>query len=111
MSKYGVENVRGGSYCRITLPDESLNALKRELEGSEGRCYKCGKSGHYAQSCTPRHISDTKRPGEVTIKKMACARCGRNTHSAMSCYAKTRLNAYIKSNRQTSEPTRPNIEL
>jgi hypothetical protein len=38
MAKYGIENVRGGSYCQLELPEYSLTALKKELKTAIASC-------------------------------------------------------------------------
>lgn len=51
MDKYGVNNVRGGSYCTTKLDKNTLKHLDREKTHSENKCYKCGETGHYADVC------------------------------------------------------------
>lgn len=51
MKKYGIENVRGGSYCQFELTQEQQNILKLEQSTSDGLCFTCGKSGHFANKC------------------------------------------------------------
>lgn len=51
MNKYGIDNVRGGSYCQINLEDYQIKALKLELKTANNLCFKCGKIGHYASQC------------------------------------------------------------
>lgn len=51
MAKYGISNVRGGSYVSITLDDVQQEALQREIWGAEDRCTKCGKKGHFVKDC------------------------------------------------------------
>lgn len=51
MEKYGIENVRGGSYCKIILDDWQIKALKNELMTTNNLCFNCGKHGHFASNC------------------------------------------------------------
>ncbi len=51
MIKYGVENVRGGSYVKITLDDWMIKSLEHELIASRDVCYNCKEKGHYYKDC------------------------------------------------------------
>ena len=51
MKKYGIDNVRGGSYTQIVLPDDVEKVLKQELRGDSDTCFKCNLKGHFANQC------------------------------------------------------------
>jgi cellular nucleic acid-binding protein len=51
MDKYGVDKVRGGSYCTMNLDKNTLKHLEREKRHCKNKCYKCGETGHYADVC------------------------------------------------------------
>ena len=119
MDRYGVDNVRGGAYSQMKLDNASLVSLKREMNGANDNCNKCGKSGHFMRNCT----SKTTKPCATEIfevemvwvcdncnrefetekgvkthqqfhcrqKKKKCQRCGRKNHLARTCYAKTNI--------------------
>ncbi len=51
MERYGIENVRGGSYTKINLNDYQLRALEIEFRTANDLCFKCGITGHFASEC------------------------------------------------------------
>ena len=56
MSRYGIKNVRGGSYAKMEMMDDEVKRLRHEIRGSEGRCYYCGRKGHYGRECWRRYL-------------------------------------------------------
>ena len=74
MAEFGVENVRGGSYCQLELPAAVVDVLQRKLLHADNLCVRCGAADHYVADCP------------------VCARCGRDSHTAERCYAKTHVN-------------------
>jgi predicted GIY-YIG superfamily endonuclease len=105
MLKHGIDNVRGGSYCRIDLDDGQKQSLTTELRSATGVCFKCGRSGHFAAQCHLQAVSRKAHPKTVHKKNKrkptqshskavpkrgeGCFRCGRSGHFADSCYART----------------------
>ena len=51
MNKFGIDNVRGGSYSNIKLNKEQENILKKELNTINNNCYRCGRNSHYIKNC------------------------------------------------------------
>jgi predicted GIY-YIG superfamily endonuclease len=51
MAKYGIENVRGGSYSNIVLDANSIATLEKEIRHSNNVCMRCGRDSHYIKEC------------------------------------------------------------
>jgi predicted GIY-YIG superfamily endonuclease len=76
MKKYGVENVRGGIYAQVVLPDEYVNVLKLEFRGNADVCYKCNLAGHFANKC-PNEEKPKSKSQEVLDTIFVCDYCDR----------------------------------
>jgi predicted GIY-YIG superfamily endonuclease len=116
MTKYGIENVRGGVYCKLILDNISLQALNREIFGACNKCIKCGKLGHYIKNCKftnePKYTRSNKyRNMESSEEDYStddddeeyyyesnnrgiCYRCGRKGHYSNKCYASIHVKGY-----------------
>jgi hypothetical protein len=52
MEKYGVENVRGGSYSNVELCIDDYEHINRYLWMKNGLCRECGYTKHNSDICT-----------------------------------------------------------
>ena len=84
MEKYGIDNVRGGPWCKIDIT-EHKSSIEHMIKSESDSCYICGKSGHFANKCTNKR----KPVNNKSVKKKVCSRCGRSSHTEENCYAKT----------------------
>lgn len=101
MKKYGINNVRGGSYTQVSLPGDVESVLQREFRGNADVCYKCNLAGHFTNQCpfameekpTPlREIADRlrkqySRKQEVEVEELEfeCADCNRTFTTEYGC--------------------------
>jgi len=51
MAKYGIDNVRGGSYTTTKLTQEQHALITKELQTAANACFKCGQTGHFSREC------------------------------------------------------------
>ena len=58
MGKYGINNVRGGTYCSIKLSDAQKESLEKEIRGAKDCCFKCGYKSHFASDCKNNEEGD-----------------------------------------------------
>jgi len=98
MSKYGIKNVRGGSFVSINLSNNEVDVINKMLNGSLDNCFKCGKHGHFYKDCKEETKEEMKEKGKEEKKnlrglqsKKKCERCGRSGHLIEKCYAKTHI--------------------
>ncbi len=91
MEKYGINNVRGGTFCELKLNKENLNTIKKMIDGSTDKCYICGTKGHFANNCDQDVDNVLEEFENLLVDNDLCFRCYRKGHYATNCYAKTTL--------------------
>jgi len=105
MKMYGIDNVRGGTYTQMNLPDYSIVALENELCTASDLCFICKGRGHFASHCPARcsASSDSVPDRYVAVQivdiatsntqdVITCFKCGRTGHYANACYAPSCMN-------------------
>lgn len=70
MMKYGIDNVRGGSYTKIVLDEWQIKSLEHEFKSVSDCCYKCGEKGHFAKVCLGENFQGTNEELEEKIKDL-----------------------------------------
>jgi predicted GIY-YIG superfamily endonuclease len=88
MSKYGIDNVRGGSYVEIELSEFHKEALKMEIWAAKDLCTQCGRTGHFVQYCYARtDVSGKKIEFEDSSEEdeWGCEYCNRTFTTQFGC--------------------------
>jgi hypothetical protein len=51
MDEFGIDNVRGGSYCQVNLTENDKNKALQTIRSVTSKCFKCGSRSHFANRC------------------------------------------------------------
>jgi len=123
MAKYGISNVRGGSYVSVILDNIQQEALQREIWSAKDCCTRCGRKDHFIKDCFAKstiskekyeyvwcceycdkefkseavcssHELSCKKIKHKNYKYSECFKCGRIGHYVSDCYAKTHIKGY-----------------
>lgn len=76
MKKYGVRNVRGGSWTKVNMTEAEIKRLEKRISARGKRRSKS---------------SSTKKTTRAN-KRISCTRCGRISHTVEKCYARFHAN-------------------
>ena len=64
MDQYGIDNVRGGSFCEEVLPESSIAILGKMKNTCDNICSNCKQMGHYSEYCTTK-MTDIEYPDNM----------------------------------------------
>jgi cellular nucleic acid-binding protein len=94
MDKYGINNVRGGTYSQINLDENTIESLLKMNQTVTNKCYLCGKSGHFAKNCQKDELKyenifsceycNTRFTNQIKYYEHEY-KCGKSGHFAKNC--------------------------
>ena len=73
LKKYGIENVRGGTFTQINFTNDIIIMLNKMLNNEENKCFTCNKTGHFANECKKSNIDEI------------CYNCKETGHYSKDC--------------------------
>ena len=83
MSIYGINNVRGGTYTKEILDNNTIKLLEKEIRGSKDLCYKCGSNSHFAKDCNVN--ANYESESEEDIYVWCCEYCNKEFEDENKC--------------------------
>ena len=73
MDKYGINNVRGGTYSQVSLPHNAVQLLEREVNHANQKCLFCGNPGHFINQCpSKKYINKKHQSKNLYYLNMSC---------------------------------------
>jgi len=88
MDKYGIDNVRGGSFVSVELEQSTITHLTQMKNGTNDKCFNCGKSGHFAKNC-----KNKKEIIEVKDESCTCPTSYFSGHRRSQCLLLNTINS------------------
>ena len=87
MDKYGINNVRGGSFVSIKLDKSTIHTLKQMINGTNNKCFVCEKIGHFANNCPENECweSDSDEDYDEFEELWICKYCKKEFMEEIKC--------------------------
>lgn len=117
IAKYGIENVRGGSWSQVKLTEDQIINIGAMINSANNTCFKCNEPGHIAKYCKNKKEKEKEKEymqieidltvnssedssssdsavmlaKQNVIEDLICFRCLRQ-HKTSECYAVRDIN-------------------
>ena len=85
MDKFGIDNVRGGTYVTEELDEVQYYTLQKEIWGAKNLCTQCGRSGHFVKYCKYNKDVNGKDIYEDEDDIWVCEYCDKEFETEDSC--------------------------
>ena len=94
MEQYGINNVRGGSFCEIKLSENNIITLNQIINNINDKCYICGIKGHFAKDCKTVSVKKEKIPSIDLNEKCDCPTSYFSSHRRIKCLLNNMLSYF-----------------
>ena len=112
MEQFGIDNVRGGSFCEIKLNKDNLSTIKKMINGTTDKCYICGDNKHFAKDCNKYDDIDCYAKTTITgdkiedssddeIEVFCCSYCNKEFDTLKGSICHENLYCKNKNNKKT----------
>lgn len=58
MSMYGIDNVRGGSFTKLVLPENEIEVITKMINNAGDYCFNCYEKDHFIRECPYKPFSN-----------------------------------------------------
>jgi len=58
MESKGIENVRGGTFSQVKLPQQQIDIINIMIKSANDNCFSCGQYGHFIQNCITNKVDE-----------------------------------------------------
>jgi len=99
MSKYGINNVRGGVYITEALDSNEIYNINKLIWGATDCCTQCGRKGHFVKNC--KFAKDVNGL-EIYEKVWTCDNCNKKYDDKSDCTTHEKI-CKTKLNKKTSK--------
>lgn len=90
MARYGIDNVRGGTYAHPILTEDEHKAIQNEINGALDACFRCGSTTHFIRNCPVKAGCDSDYEDESDSEEEGyccdiCEEAFEDYHDAVEC--------------------------
>ena len=102
IEKYGIDNVRGGSFCEFNLSKENITTINNMINSANNICYICGSKDHFIKDCKMTHDTKIKSPQITNINN----KIGNEKCECVSSYLKPHRRKKCLINKVIQQPNK-----